>query len=440
MVKKKKAPNTGGPSDQPHKNGDPNFAVTAKNMYRCMQLSHHLAISRAQLEGKLTRGFQAKLRELRRFLKPACPTDKLAAELDLAHDGWVKGVTETLTHHYLEELDKYKALVKSSPLCVSDFERAKSLAIGWARRNFRTKLAASNLAEFHGICKEFTGVTTNTSGEPCPDIGDPKPTFSEVVKTPPPATPRPSQKRRLSTSPTTSPNTQVTPPSKAVKFASPGANTTPPRPSVAVHHTAESPRLRDWQTQPTSMANIKPWRAEGGEQKKDWKLPKLSASTLILGDSNLSKITKVRVAQKKDLEVCSFPGGKFQNMRVMLEQSSPQPHVKNVVLSVGINERNNNVSMTSFPQFKRFVATARTAFPEAKMYMASLDWDPKRVLPPENANLRSLHEKIQKSKLIDLLPSVDRSKFKIVPGDNSNIHWSTGTANQLLDCWLEHLN
>ena len=444
MGKKKKK---SGPIQRDHsgktpKNpGDPNFTALTKSMYRCIQLGHHRDISQAQQKGKLTRGFQAKVRDLKSFLKPACPTDKLAADLDSAHNAWVSSVTAILTQHYKDELAKYSELVKSSTLPLSEFERAQTLAISWGRKNFRSKLSAQTLAEFQDICKEFNSDTATTSGETVLSIEEENFPYLAKAKTPPssPATPRTSSrpKRRLSISPTSSPPSSESL-AKKVKSVSPVANTSTPEP-VVVSVSSTGHGKRDWQTQPTKKATIKPLVYDG--DKKDWKLPELSKPTLVLGDSNLAGITKTRVSQIKDLEVLSYRGGQFFHLSKMLKKSSPQRHVTKLILSVGINERNNYNSCRETYNCNAFLKEVRRVFPEAKIFFASPQWQPELLNSHENENLSHLEGILSLVKDITLLPFLERSKFKISPTDTKfGIHWTTETANQMLDCWIQALN
>ena len=441
--KKKSGPNQRDHSGKTPRNpGDPNFTALTKSMYRCIQLGHHRDISQAQQKGKLTRGFQAKLRDLKTFLKPACPTDKLAADLDLAHNAWVSSVTGILTQHYKDELAKYSVLVKSSTLPLSEFERAQTLAISWGRKNFRSKLSAQTLAEFQDICKEFNSNTATTSGETALEIEEQNFPYLAKAKTPPasPATPRTSSrsKRRLSNSPTSSPTSSESL-AKKVKSVSPVANTSTSEP-VVVSVSSTGHGKRDWQTQPTKMATIKPLVYDG-DKKLDWKLPELSKPTLVLGDSNLAGITKTRVSQIKDLEVVSYRGGQFLNLSKMLKKSSPQRHVTKLILSVGINERKNNNSCREPYNCNAFLKEVRRVFPEAKIFLASPQWQPELLTSQEDENLSYLEGTLRRANDITLLPFLERSKFKISPRDTMfGIHWTTETANQMLDCWIQALN
>ena len=424
-----KKPNSKGtPLGQSQEKRDPKFSLVVKNLFKLIQVLHHLAICRGQLNGQLTKGFMAKLEDLTRFPRPACPTDKLAAEFKIVGVEWVKGVTGVLITHYTSQIAELSRLILASTLAKADFVRAQHLAESWARKRFRSKLSDKTLSEFHGICQDFNGAPAKYSDavRSCPrsDQGGVKATTSGL------GTPV-SSKRKVSNSPTGSPNSQVSPPQKRAKCVSPGGSVLPPRrPSVSKTQSrvGSSPK-----------ANFQPWRPDKGTSKTYWSLPKLSAPTLIVGDSNLSNISKSRVS-KKDLEVCSFPGAKFYNLRGLFSKTKPQTHVKNLILSVGVNERGNNASTTCLPQFKKMLAEARQLFPEAKISLASLQWDSKRISNAESATLKTLQKGIEDLKTIPLIPTLSESKFKIAPEDKYGIHWTKETANCMLDHWLDFLN
>jgi hypothetical protein len=339
----------------------------------------------------------------------------------------VKGVTGVMISHYTSQIAELTRLILASSLAKADFVRAQHLAESWARKRFRSKLSDKTLAEFHGICQDFNGAPAKFSDavRSCPRSvkGGAEATTSDL------GTPV-STKRKMPFSPAGSPNSQVSPPKKMAKSESPGGNVTPRRSSVSKNQSrvGSSPK-----------AHFQPWRPEKGASKTYWSFPKLSAPTLIVGDSNLSNITKSRVS-KKVLEVCSFPGAKFYNLHGLFSKTKPLTHVKNVILSVGVNERDNNVSSTSLPAFKKLLAKARVLFPEAKISMASIQWDGRRISNKERANLETLQKGIEDLDTVPLIPTLAESKFKIAPEDKYNIHWTKETANCMLDHWLDYLN
>ena len=49
-----------------------------KTLFRIIQCIQHFAIANSQLNGTVTKSFEAKLADLNKFIKPACPTASLA--------------------------------------------------------------------------------------------------------------------------------------------------------------------------------------------------------------------------------------------------------------------------------------------------------------------------------------------------------------------------
>ena len=82
--------------------------------------------------------------------------------------------------------------------------------------------------------------------------------------------------------------------------------------------------------------SFKPWVAPRTANKPTWRIPAISTETLILGASNLSRITKSRLSHSS-LSICSFPGAKFQLCYQLCQDVIPgADKVKNLVLSFGL--------------------------------------------------------------------------------------------------------
>ena len=70
---------------------------------------------------------------------------------------------------------------------------------------------------------------------------------------------------------------------------------------------------------------------------------------VILGDSNVSKITESR---ERDIHVESYPGAKIRNLEQMTDAETDGTHPKIVILSVGINDRANKPGVTTIPNLR----------------------------------------------------------------------------------------
>ena len=198
----------------------------------------------------------------------------------------------------------------------------------------------------------------------------------------------------------------------------------------------------------TSNKNFRPMVE--GTCKGKWKLPPLTTQNVILGDSNLRAITKCRVKNADQvLQVCSYPGAKFHNMLVNVmapAAHNPCPNISNVVLSIGINERENNVESTAIPNFRKLMSATRKAFPNANIYVPTLQWDKDIIEGGKSVdeNLKALWEGmssvIENCKNTFVLPPLEDDRFMIQDMRGCGIHWTEGTANLLLDSWVHHLN
>ena len=124
----------------------------------------------------------------------------------------------------------------------------------------------------------------------------------------------------------------------------------------------------------------------------------------------------------------------------MLKNSLQYRCVKNVIISLGINERGNNVKNTSSPLMKRLFEEAKRVFPNAQINMASLQWNPLKLSPYENKTLEDLQVSIEKSEDINVISKLNTDLFKIDPVDKTGIHWSKETANAMIEHWARSLN
>ena len=99
-------------------------------------------------------------------------------------------------------------------------------------------------------------------------------------------------------------------------------------------------------------------------KKSGWRLPKISKHVVILGDSNVSKITESR---ERDIQVESYPGAKIRNLEQMMihpaETDGTHPEI--VILSVGINDVANKPGVTTIRNLRRVAVRAGKCFPHS---------------------------------------------------------------------------
>jgi hypothetical protein len=119
-------------------------------------------------------------------------------------------------------------------------------------------------------------------------------------------------------------------------------------------------------------------------KKSGWRLPNISKCVVILGDSNVSKITE---STERDIQLESYPGAKIRNLEQMMihpaETDGTHPEI--VILSVGINDRANKPGVTTIPNLRRMAVRAGKCFPNSVI-----------AIPEINCSDRSHYEYFEK--------------------------------------------
>ena len=167
-----------------------------------------------------------------------------------------------------------------------------------------------------------------------------------------------------------------------------------------------------------------------------WSLPNITKDTLVIGDSNLCNITH---AQTDNIQIESFPGAQFRQIKYIIDNYSHLGTPKNIILSVGINNRSSKPSNTSIPEMKNVISSISKNFPNSKIYFPLINYS--NNLPgSEISNLDKINQAIKSLSNVTVIDKLISGKFYTNPSDRTNIHWSTNTANSLLSNWLSHLN
>ena len=168
--------------------------------------------------------------------------------------------------------------------------------------------------------------------------------------------------------------------------------------------------------------------------KNNWKLPPTEKPILIIGDSNLSRITST---PSKDVQVESYPGAKLCHAdRIVSSYSHPQ-HPEKIILSFGLNNRSTEPRSTSFHNLRKLIGTTKKTFPKSEIYFPLVNIA--RNLPQrEIENLKKLNH-LAKNDLhrVTIIPCLDSSQFEL---SSDPIHWTKQTANSIMKHWLHHLN
>jgi hypothetical protein len=171
-----------------------------------------------------------------------------------------------------------------------------------------------------------------------------------------------------------------------------------------------------------------------GSCKADWTWPLCKKEILIIGDSNLARITK---QQPVNVQIESFAGATFQNFTNMLKNfdlSKPQPLPDKILVSLGINDRCSDPGKTSCRNFQTLVYHLNRIFPDSEIYFAELNFSD-AMRQDEKRNLKELNKAFLESQNIKVIPKLDKIETQA-----DHIHWIEHTANRMLDHWLSHLN
>jgi hypothetical protein len=171
-------------------------------------------------------------------------------------------------------------------------------------------------------------------------------------------------------------------------------------------------------------------------KKSGWRLPKISKRVVILGDSNVSKITE---STERDIQLESYPGVKIRNLEQMMihpaEIDGTHPEI--VILSVGINDRANKPGVTTIPNLRRMAVRAGKCFPNSVIAIPEINCSD-RLPMVEQDHIMSTSKSLLDIRGIVVIPKLEESSFETNVSDN--IHWTPETANKMLTHWLDHLN
>ncbi|CAB1319145.1 unnamed protein product, partial [Coregonus sp. 'balchen'] len=131
------------------------------------------------------------------------------------------------------------------------------------------------------------------------------------------------------------------------------------------HSTPTSPATPPFLYQPTrhDMTNRKIY---------DWKIKSLKPIAII-GDSNLKRIP---YHPYKHIQIDSYPGAQFHHITGVLAKSTPNPNTKVVVLSLGLNNKEQTQKQTPIGQLQSLHSKATVMYPNATIYFPIINYSP----------------------------------------------------------------
>uniref|UniRef100_A0AAV2M9E4 SGNH hydrolase-type esterase domain-containing protein n=1 Tax=Knipowitschia caucasica TaxID=637954 RepID=A0AAV2M9E4_KNICA len=162
----------------------------------------------------------------------------------------------------------------------------------------------------------------------------------------------------------------------------------------------------------------------------DWSL-RVTKPVLILGDSNVARIKDHTFAS---LQIDSFPGANLLHAAELLSNTPNQPQVESVVLSFGLNNRQQKQSETCIKQMQRLVREAKKTFPHANIRVPLIQ-SSKELPLKERSVLAVLNHHLERN-----MPHIRRLPEEDFRTRTDNIHWTEETAKKMLQHWARELN
>lgn len=168
-----------------------------------------------------------------------------------------------------------------------------------------------------------------------------------------------------------------------------------------------------------------------GNKALNWSL-KPRRPYLIIGDSNLSRLPLIH---HSEVQVDCFPGAKIHHITRILKHKTPaSPVVRTVVLSVGINNRNQESSTPGDGMVRALMEAAGYTFPHARIRIAALNWSKQLPLPTISNLIRINAAILRTQQAINPLP---QDQFVT---EDDGIHWTTATAEGMWRHWKRFFN
>ena len=151
----------------------------------------------------------------------------------------------------------------------------------------------------------------------------------------------------------------------------------------------------------------------------------------LIGTSNLARIPPHSYT---NIQIDSFSGATTHHFLQTIHRTSPHPHVKHLIISIGLNNRDLHPDKTTNKQLNQLYQEACTVFPNAQIHIPIIHYS--QSLPrTQQTNLNKINSFIEShySHLTPIPPQHFHTQ-----GDG--IHWTEGTAQRILTNWLTQLN
>ena len=403
-----------------------------KLMFGLYQCLHHLSFLTGGGDTGKTKPFARKVEELDRFFIPALPTLNSAfrKRCHATNEKWRTEQIGNLTEHYNWSIEVLKGSISAHLLTQSDMTQYLNQTKKWAKQHFKRKFQNHLFEQVDQMVRKFT-IPEHTAKAAGP--GSSNKIGSQAV-TEPVVTSTPKRKRSPPSSPDTSPTMAEQTPKR-------------PKPSTYAEKT-KTPPTRKILNANKATHRITKFRALKKDTKgtasllDQWHIPKLTKDILVLGDSNLARISYVN---RPDAHLISYSGLNLWRLLILLQNfnhgiksSNPGVQPSRIIFVVGINDRNQAVSSNGINLNKVF-NEAKKQFPNSKITFYSIPYD--QNLGSESIEkIKKLNEAIEKLCKKDCIPKIPIKKFATCPKDKDHIHWTEDCANATLEHIFAHLN
>lgn len=447
-----------------------NFKKLVRTLHLYLKFHHHLG------NIKISDGSIKEPPSLHRFMgtletqiRPACPNDHTALMLNGNARNWLHNSLQIMEDHYTTKLRETTQTLKT--LSLDQWEEAWQVAIRWNKRNLKNikeSTITATTAILKNLIKDIKTGKPNSSDTAPPLQTDSVTAPEQGARTPP--TPQaqtnvgspiltlhpdplvPSFDLQLDPDTTEAPigsasepldTSEVGPQSPDTSKSDPQSPTRPLKRKKLHGPARAEKRIREEQPGTSAQTPTTDWGSlveeqlaplytrHTGDKYRHFTL-KPQRPFLIMGDSNLNYIPRIENAL---VQVDCYPGAQLAHAYHVLKHKTPvSPAVQNVLLSFGLNNRDQGNPSLLSEQLKRLITVAKATFPHATIGIPVLNYSHRF---PKNTkdNIETLNFCIRQTGAS--IPPLPHALFDTIW---DKIHWTPNTGKHMVDHWLKHLN
>ena len=163
--------------------------------------------------------------------------------------------------------------------------------------------------------------------------------------------------------------------------------------------------------------------------KNQWTIPEHKYQALVIGDSNISRITR---SKNTKIGFFSFENAKFCNIIKALRTTKTNQKTKKIIISLGANNVDCKPD-TNKDQIKRLATSLRQTYPQARLLAAPISIDNRLPKTVKN-HLKDINTSFFNSRQFENLPP------HAMDFTTNTMQWTHRSANDLLSHWIDHLN